>query len=118
MTMRILQKKYLGIESNIIKQQQTRNKNNDFSSEISYTTRRQKADIEDIMNNVRENDESLFFVGVTMVVMAENIEELDSICESIDSVARGTGCSVDICQYKQREALNTVLPIGVRQIEK
>ena len=30
MTMRILQKKYLGIESNIIKQQQTRNKNNDF----------------------------------------------------------------------------------------
>ena len=117
MTMRILQKKYLGIESNIIKQQQTRNKNNDFSSEISYTTRRQKADIEDIMNNVRENDESLFFVGVTMVVMAENIEELDSICESIDSVARGTGCSVDICQYKQREALNTVLPIGVRQIE-
>lgn len=117
MTMRILQKKYLGIESNIIKQQQTRNKNNDFSSEISYTTRRQKADIEDIMNNVRENDESLFFVGVTMVVMAENIEELDSICESIDSVARGAGCSVDICRYKQREALNTVLPIGVRQIE-
>ena len=117
MTMRILQKKYLGIESNIIKQQQTRNKNNDFSSEISYTTRRQKADIEDIMNNVRENDESLFFVGVTMVVMAENIEELDSICESVDSIARGAGCSIDICQYKQREALNTVLPIGVRQIE-
>lgn len=58
--MRILQKKYLGIESDIIKQQQTRNKNNDFSSEISYTTRRQKAEIEDIMNNVRENDESLF----------------------------------------------------------
>lgn len=117
MTMRILQKKYLGIESNIIKQQQTRNKNNDFSSEISYTTRRQKVDIEDIMNNVRENDESLFFVGVTMVVMAENIEELDSICESVDSIARGAGCSIDICQYKQREALNTVLPIGVRQIE-
>ena len=117
MTMRILQKKYLGIESDIIKQQQTRNKNNDFSSEISYTTRRQKAEIEDIMNNVRENDESLFFVGVTMVVMADTLEELDSICESIDSIARGAGCSIDICQYKQREALNTALPIGVRQIE-
>ena len=36
LTTKVLQKKYLGIESDIIKQQRVRNKNNDFSTEISY----------------------------------------------------------------------------------
>ena len=117
LTMKMLQKKYLGIESDIIKQQRTRNRNNDFSSDISYATRQKKRDIEEIMNNVRENDESLFYVSVTMIVMADNKEELNSICGTIDSIAKGVGCAVDICMYKQREAVNTTLPIGVRQIE-
>lgn len=42
LTTRVLQKKYLGIESDIIKQQRIRNKNNDFSSEISYAKRTEK----------------------------------------------------------------------------
>ena len=44
MTTKVLQKKYLGIESDIIKQQRVRNKNNDFSSEISYNKRIEKKD--------------------------------------------------------------------------
>ena len=117
LTMKMLQKKYLGIESDIIKQQRTRNRNNDFSSDISYATRQKKRDIEEIMNNVRENDESLFYVSVTMIVMAESRKELNSMCKTIDSIAKGAGCAVDTCMYKQREAVNTTLPIGVRQIE-
>ena len=39
LTMKMLQKKYLGIESDIIKQQRTRNRNNDFSSDISYANK-------------------------------------------------------------------------------
>lgn len=56
MTTNILQKKYLGIESDIIRQQRVRNKNNDFSSEISYNKRIEKKEIEGIMDDVREND--------------------------------------------------------------
>ena len=117
LTMKMLQKKYLGIESDIIKQQRTRNRNNDFSSDISYATRQKKKDIEEIMNNVRENDESLYYVSVTMIVMADDRDELESICETVDSISKGAGCAVDTCMYRQREAVNTTLPIGVRQIE-
>ena len=42
LTTKVLQKKYLGIESDIIKQQRVRNKNNDFSTEISYAKRTEK----------------------------------------------------------------------------
>lgn len=61
LTTKTLQKKYFGIESDIIKQQRVRNKNNDFSSEISYAKRTEKKEIEAIMDDVHENDQCLFY---------------------------------------------------------
>lgn len=117
LTTRVLQKKYLGIESDIIKQQRVRNKNNDFSSEISYAKRREKKEIEEIMDDVRENDQCLFFVGVTIILMADSKKELDSITETVQTIGKRNSCTIDVHYLKQREALNTALPIGVRQVE-
>ncbi len=117
MTTSILQKKYLGIESDIIKQQQVRNRNNDFATDISYSKRMEKKEIEAIMDDVRENDQCLFYVAVTIILMAENKKELESISDTIRSIGKSNGCTIDIHYLKQREALNTALPIGVRQVE-
>ena len=86
LTTKVLQKKYLGIESDIIKQQRVRNKNNDFSTEISYAKRTEKKEIEEIMDDVRENDQCLFFVGVTIILMAESKKELESVCETVETI--------------------------------
>ena len=117
MTTSILQKKYLGIESDIIKQQQVRNRNNDFATDISYSKRMEKKEIEAIMDDVRENDQCLFYVAVTIILMAESKKELESISDTIRSIGKSNGCTIDIHYLKQREALNTALPIGVRQVE-
>ena len=117
LTTKTLQKKYLGIESDIIKQQRVRNKNNDFSSEISYGKRTEKKEIEEIMDDVRENDQCLFYVAVTIVIMADSKKELDSICETVETIGKRNSCTIDVHYLKQREALNTALPIGVRQVE-
>lgn len=117
LTTRTLQKKYLGIENDIIKQQRTRNRNNDFSSEISYKKRMEKKEMEQIMDDVRENDQCLFFVAVTLIIMADSKEELNSICETIETIGKRNSCVIDTHFLKQREALNTALPIGVRQVE-
>ena len=117
LTTKVLQKKYLGIESDIIKQQRVRNKNNDFSTEISYAKRTEKKEIEEIMDDVRENDQCLFFVGVTIILMAESKKELESVCETVETIGKRNSCTIDTHYLKQREALNTALPIGVRQVE-
>ncbi len=117
LTTKTLQKKYLGIESDIIKQQRVRNKNNDFSTEISYAKRTEKREIEAIMDDVRENDQCLFYVAVTIIVMAESKKELDSICDTIETIGKRNNCTIDTHLLQQREALNTALPIGVRQVE-
>lgn len=117
LTTKTLQKKYLGIESDIIKQQRVRNKNNDFSTEISYAKRTEKKEIEEIMDDVRENDQCLFYVAVTIIVMADSKKELDSVCETIKTIGKRNSVTIDVQYLKQREALNTALPIGVRQVE-
>ena len=117
LTTKTLQKKYLGIESDIIKQQRVRNKNNDFSSEISYAKRTEKKEIEEIMDDVRENDQCLFYVAVSIILVAESREELDSVTETIETIGKRNSVVIDTNYLKQREALNTALPIGVRQVE-
>ncbi|MHB8130234.1 MAG: VirB4-like conjugal transfer ATPase, CD1110 family [Mobilitalea sp.] len=117
LTTKTLQKKYLGIESDIIKQQRVRNKNNDFSSEISYSKRTEKKEVEGIMDDVRENDQCLFYVAVTIILMADSKAELESICETVETIGKRNSCTIDVHYLKQREALNTALPIGVRQVE-
>ena len=117
LTTKTLQKKYLGIENDIIKQQRVRNRNNDFSSEISYAKRTEKKEIEEIMDDVRENDQCLFYTAVTMVIVAESMEELESVTETIETIGKRNSVTIDIHYLKQREALNTALPIGVRQVE-
>ena len=78
MTTKVLQKKYLGIEADIIKQQRVRNRNNDFSTEISYAKCTEKKEIESIMDDVRENDQCLFYVAVTIIIVAESMEAIQS----------------------------------------
>lgn len=117
LTTKTLQKKYLGIESDIIRQQQVRNKNHDFSTEISYAKRTEKKEIEEIMDDVSENDQCLFYVAVTLIIVAESKEELESVTETVETIGKRNSVMMDIHYLKQREALNTALPIGVRQVE-
>lgn len=113
---RELQKKYLGIENDILKQQRIRNKNNDFSSDISYIKKVQKEKIVGLMDDVRENDQNLFYVGVNMIIMADTKEELDSTTETIRNIGNGQMCQIETHYYQQMEAMNSVLPVGNRQV--
>ena len=107
----------MGIESDIIRQQRVRNKNNDFSSDISYNKRTEKQQIEEIMDDVRENDQRLFYVAVTIIIKADTKEELEAIEETLVTIGKRNSCQIETHYLKQREALNTALPIGGRQVE-
>lgn len=113
LTTRTLQKKYLGVESDILRQQRVRNKNNDFASDISYGKKVEKKTLEALMDDVRENDQNLFFAGVNMVLIADTREELNSITETIQTIGNKYLCNMEVHHLQQREALNTALPVGV-----
>lgn len=98
-----LKNKYISVENNIIKQQQKRNKNNDFSSDISYQTRREKEDLEFLMDDIKENDQSMFWVGVTMILTADTKEELDAATETMIKIAKMRGFQMERHMLQQRK---------------
>ena len=65
---------------------------------------------------MRENDQNLFYTGVNFLIMAEDKKELDSVTETIKNIGNGRMCQIETHYYQQREAMNTILPVGNRQI--
>lgn len=115
-TQKVLEAKYMGIEEMIRKQQQKRNKNKDFASEISYKLQREKEEIVDMLDAVRKRGQKQFWVGVTIVVCANSLEELDLHTSTVEQICSGSGCNCRLNVYyqQQREGINTALPLGVR----
>lgn len=51
------------------------------------------------------------------MMVADTKEELESITETVETIGKRNSVVIDTHYLKQREALNTALPIGVRQVE-
>lgn len=112
-----LEEKLMGVENTIAKQQQKRNRKGAFTSDISYKVRREKKDLEHMLDELRENDQKMFWVGISMGILAENEERLRDNLTSISQVVEKATCKVVPYYMRQREALNTVLPIGGRYVD-
>lgn len=117
-TKNCLETKYMAVEDKIRKQQQTRNKNKDFSSEISYPVQIEERDTKEMLEDINSNGQQMFWVGVNMILIADDLDELDSEVDSISLIVENYGCYLDDYFYRQREALYTVLPIGCRYVDE
>lgn len=108
----LFQKTYLNVENKIRKQQKNRNRNNDFSSDISYKVQEEKRDIVSMMDDAKNNDTNYSYASVSILLQADTLEELNQNTESVKMITEGESVYVDTMYYRQREGINTVLPIG------
>lgn len=115
-----LESKQIGIEHDIERQQQRRNKDGNFSSDISFKTRVEKNEVEGMLAELHGSDTKVYWFGFTIVLLADTNEELERAVLSLKSLCDGTGTEGFLKPYtiKQREGLNTALPYGVRQVSK
>ena len=108
---KVIENKMYGIERSIENQREKRRNRNDFTSEVAYSSRRKKKEIEGMLDDINDNDQEMYWVQVSILIMAKSREELEQNEKSISKVV-GTSQ----CYLRQREAFNTVLPIGVNQL--
>lgn len=111
-----VENKLMGVENNIENQQKKRNKVLAFSSEISRTVKKQKAEVENILDAM-DDDQTTFFMGTTIVIFADSMDELDNKVSSVKRVAVEEGCKINSYLLEMKEAFNTALPLGVRQVD-
>lgn len=107
--------KLMGVEGDISKQQEQRNKRGQFTTDITWDKRQERDEIENVLNSIQNLDQEMFYTGVTIIVTADTKEELEINTTTLMNKADEFSVAVDILYHLQREGLNTALPIGVRQ---
>ena len=56
---RYLEDKYMAVQSKIQKQQKKRNKNRDYSLDISFPVKKENADIQEMLTDISENGQQM-----------------------------------------------------------
>lgn len=67
--------------------------------------------------DLTQNNQRLILANVTLVHMADSLQELNDDTDNILSIGRTHYCQFGVCLYQQERGLNTCLPYGVRYIE-
>lgn len=107
---------YLGVEDRIRKQNKTRVKELNFNSDISLAVKMEKDAIEKMIKDKNDEDQHFFYTMLNICVISDSLEQLKKDCELIFITARNMSCIFDYSYMRQKEALNTILPIGVRNV--
>ena len=106
----------LGIETNITNWQRKQNANNNYSAIIPYDMEQQRNESKEFLDDLTTRDQRMFSALITMVLTAEDKEQLDNDTDSVKQIARKHLCQLGVLKFQQLQALNTVLPFGQRKI--
>ena len=115
-TEKMLHDKYLGVEHIITEQQKVRNRNRAYSSDISFLIRNDQKKVIGLLDDTENKDQDMYYISFMMLIIAGSAEELAEHTDSVRLVMERNGCKLDMLGGLQRECLNTMLPIGVRQV--
>ena len=113
---REVERRLLGVETNITNWQRKQNQNNNFSAVVPYDMELQRKESKEFLDDLTTRDQRMMFAVITMVISADSLEQLESDTEMILSTARKHMCQMAVLKYQQLDGLNTALPIGVKKI--
>lgn len=113
-----IERKLLGVNTNITNWQRRQNANNNFSAVIPYDMEMQREECKEFLDDLTIRDQRMMLCSITIVHLADSKEELDNDTELLKSVARKFMCDLSILYFSSRQldGLCTVLPIGLNRL--
>lgn len=110
----MVMKKYMSNERSINWEQELKNENGDYSTNINYERRKQQRDTEEMLDRISSFDERLLYVGITIVIKASSREKLEERTEKVRIIGKTHNMDIVLHSHRQLDALNTSLPTGAR----
>ena len=114
---REVERKMLGVETNITNWQRRQNANNNFSAIVPYDMEQQRRETKEYMTDLTSRDQRMMLSVLTIVHLADTKAELDADTDALLKVAADHMCQMAVLRYQQLDGLNTALPIGNRKID-
>lgn len=113
---KIINKLILGAETDKARFTRKQNSNGNFTADIPYDLEMRSKELHEFMDDLTSRDQRMLFATVTMVLMADSLEELEEDTESILSISRKHICQFTSLTFQQMDGLNTVLPFGLHRL--
>lgn len=114
---REVERRMLGVETNITNWQRRQNANNNFSAIVPYDMEQQRRETKEYMTDLTSRDQRMMLSVLTIVHLADTKAELDADTDALLKVAADHMCQMAVLRYQQLDGLNTALPIGTRKID-
>lgn len=112
-----VERKMLGVETNITNWQRRQNANNNFSAIVPYDMEQQRRETKEYMTDLTSRDQRMMLSVLTIVHLADSKAELDADTDALLKIAADHMCQMAVLRYQQLDGLNTALPIGTRKID-
>ncbi len=113
---REVDKVLLGIQTDKANYNRKQVRNNNFGAS-NYDLDQREAEVLEVKNDMRNRDQRLFHTVITMLITADNKQELESLTDSVFSkAADGSTAQFGILRYQQLDGLNTVMPYGLCRV--
>lgn len=109
-----VERKLLGVETNITNWQRKQNANNNFSAVVPYDMELQRKESKEYLDDLTVRDQRMMFANITVTHLADTKEELEAGNEALMSIARKYMCTLTPLTFSSRQlaGLSTCLPIG------
>ena len=114
---REVERKMLGVETNITNWQRRQNANNNFSAMVPYDMELQRKETKEYMDDLTGRDQRMMLAVLTLIHLADTKEQLDADTEALLKVGADHVCQMAVLRYQQLDGMNTALPIGTRKID-
>ena len=112
-----IRKRIMSVESDITRWQQRQNRHNNFSANIPYDLEQMRKETREFLDDLTARDQRMLYALVTLTHLADSPEQLEQDTEALAAIGRSHGCQFVTMKYQQEDALNTVLPYGLRRID-
>ena len=115
--MKEIQNQSLAVETDITRWQNKQNQNNNFSAIPPMQLTDARDTMRSMLDDLTMRDQRMTLCVMTLVHVADSKAQLDADTDTIRSIAGGKNCEMSVLTYQQEDALNTVLPYGLRRID-
>lgn len=112
---KLVDKVIMSVDSDANRWQQRQNAHNNFTATLPYQLEQMRQVGKEYMDDLTERDQRMMHGVVTLTHLADSLEQLDQDTKSLQT--RTGNCEFAVLNYQQEDALNTVLPYGLRRID-
>ena len=111
-------RKYMAVGMKIENEKQRNRNNNDYLADASQKLLNEKEKLDQFSKALDTNDDHYFNTTMMILILTENKEELSKIEEKLMNAASLKSVKLKSCFGKQREGLNSVLPLGIQEFKR